>query len=101
MPVTSNAVSIGTTAVKIVDAKSVPGATHQYYDPNIQSKFVFLQDGAYSSQTEVYIGGPSVTTSNGVKMSKSNVTAIQLFADDELYAIATDTDGEIRVTQVA
>lgn len=101
MPVTSSAVAVGTSAVKISDAKTVVSVTNQYYDPNQQSKFVYVQDGGYDSATEVYVGGSGVTTDNGVKVSKINVSVFQLHSDDELYAIATDTDGEIRVTEVA
>jgi hypothetical protein len=101
MAVTSSAISVGTSPVKISDAKTVTSVTNQFYDPNVQSKFVFVQDGGYDTQTEVFIGGENVTASTGVKMSKVNVQAFQLHSDDELYAIASDTDGEIRVTEVA
>jgi hypothetical protein len=37
---------------------------------------------------------------NGVKVSKINVSVFQLHEDDELYAIASDTDGELRLTEV-
>jgi hypothetical protein len=100
MPVSSSSIAVGTSAVKVSDAKVVFSQTNRGYDPNLMSKFVYVQDGGYDSSTEVYVGGSNVTVANGVKVSKINVTVFQLHEDDELYAIASDTDGELRLTEV-
>lgn len=101
MPTSSSVIVVGTTAVKIADAQVVFSETNRTYDPNQQSKFVYVQDGGYDSVTEVFVGGSNVTVANGIKVSKSNNTVFQLHSDDDLFAIATDTDGEIRVTEIA
>ena len=71
MPVTSQTVSVGTAVVEVSG-------------PSIRSQFVYLQDGDYDGETEVYVGGSDVTTASGVKLSKSNSTVFQTNADDSL-----------------
>jgi len=69
MPVTNSSVSVGTAVTEVSG-------------PSISSKLVYLQDGDYDNDTAVYVGGDSVTTSNGVKLSKTNTTVFQINADD-------------------
>jgi hypothetical protein len=87
MPVTNSAVSVG-TAVTVVSG------------PSAEYKFVYLQDGDFDGDTAVYVGGSAVTTSNGVKLSKTNTTVFQLNADDALYAIGSGATSSVRVTEV-
>jgi hypothetical protein len=87
MPVTNSAVSVGTARTEVAG-------------PSIASKFVYLQDGDYDGDTAVYVGGTAVTTSNGVKLSKTNTTVFQLNADDALYAIGSGATSSVRVTEV-
>ena len=87
MPVENSSVSVGTAVT------SVSG-------PHINSKFVYLQDGDYDGDTEVYVGGSAVTTSAGIKLSKTNTTVFQTNADDTLYAICTADGGSVRVVEV-
>ena len=61
---------------------------------------VYLQDGDFDGDTAVYVGGTAVTTSNGVKLSKTNTTVFQLNADDVLYAIGSGATSSVRVTEV-
>jgi hypothetical protein len=87
MPVTNSAVSVG-TAITLVSG------------PSVDYKFVYLQDGDYDGDTAVYVGGTAVSTSNGVKLSKTNTTVFQLNADDTLYAIGSGATSSVRVTEV-
>lgn len=87
MPVTNTSVSVGT-------------AITQVSGPSIDAKLVYLQDGDYDGDTSVYVGGTAVSTSNGVKLSKTNTTVFQLNADDTLYAIGSGATSSVRVTEV-
>jgi len=44
---------------------------------------------------DTYIGGPSVTTSNGFKVTSTDVISLTLYQGDALYAIAAGA-GAIR-----
>lgn len=87
MPVSNSAVSVGT-------------AVTQISGPSVASKYVYVQDGDYANDTAVYVGGTGVTTSNGVKLSKTNTTVFQLNADDALFAIGDTATSAVRVTEV-
>lgn len=87
MPVSNSAVSVGTAVTEVSG-------------PSIRAKFVYLQDGDYANDTAVYVGGSTVTTSTGVKLSKTNTTVFQLNADDALYAIGDTATSAVRVTEV-
>ena len=88
MPVTNSSVSVGTAVTEVAG-------------PSISSKLVYLQDGDYDGDTAVYVGGDSVTTSNGVKLSKTNTTVFQINADDALFAIGDGATSAVRVTEVS
>lgn len=87
MPVISATVSVGTAVVEVSG-------------PSIRSQFVYLQDGDFDGDTAVFIGGPDVTVSTGVKLSKTNTTVFQTNADDAVFAIASAAGGSVRVVQV-
>jgi hypothetical protein len=87
MPVTNSAITVGT-------------ALTQISGPSIDAKLVYVQDGDYDGDTAVYVGGTGVTTSNGVKLSKTNTTVFQLNADDTLYARGSGATSAVRVTEV-
>lgn len=87
MPVTSTSVSVG-TALTVVSTNSQ------------QTKLVYVQDGDFDGDTAVYVGGSAVTTSNGIKLSKTNTTVFQLNADDALWGIGSGATSSIRVTEV-
>lgn len=87
MPVTNNSVSVGTAVTELSG-------------PFINAKLVYLQDGDFDGDTAVYVGGSAVTTSSGVKLSKTNTTVFQTNADDTLYAIASAEGGSVRVVEV-
>ena len=88
MPVTNSAVSVGTARVEVAG-------------PSISAKLVYLQDGDFDGDTAVYVGGGSVTTANGIKLSKTNTTVFQIDADDALYAIGSGATSAVRVTYVS
>lgn len=87
MPVTNSAVSVGT-------------AITQVSGPSIDAKLVYVQDGDYDGDTAVYVGGSAVSSSNGIKLSKTNTTVFQLNADDVLYARGDGATASVRVTEV-
>ena len=87
MPVNNDSVSVGTAITEVAG-------------PSINSKLVYVQDGDFDGDTAVYVGGSAVTTSDGVKLSKTNTTVFQLNADDTLYAVGSGATAAVRVTQV-
>ena len=87
MPVTSATVSVGTAVVEVSG-------------PSIRSQFVYLQDGDYAGDTEVYVGGSDVTTSTGVKLSKTNTTVFQSYQDDAFYAVSDTAGAVVKVLEV-
>jgi len=80
MPVSNDAVSVGTAITEVAG-------------PSINPKLVYLQDGDYDNETAVYVGGSAVATTDGVKLSKTNTTVFQLNADDTLYAVGSRHTG--------
>ena len=87
MPVTNSSVSVGTAITEVAG-------------PSIRTKLVYLQDGDFDGDTAIYVGGSAVTTTEGIKLSKTNVTVFQTNADDALYAICTAAGGSVRVLNV-
>jgi len=87
MPVNNDSVSVGTAITEVAG-------------PSINAKLVYVQDGDFDGDTAVYVGGSAVTTSDGVKLSKTNTTVFQLNADDTLYAVGSGATAAVRVTQV-
>lgn len=88
MPITNSSITVGTAITQIAG-------------PSIRTKLVYVQDGQFGDQTQVYVGGDSVDTTTGVKMSKVNVSVFQLNADDALYAIGDDAASSVRVTEIS
>jgi hypothetical protein len=87
MPITNSAISVGTAAVEVSPAF-------------IGKKYVYLQDGDFAGDTEVFVGNGSVTTANGIKLSKTNTTAFETYQDDSLFAICSAAGGSVRVLEV-
>lgn len=87
MPVTSATVSVGTAVVQVSSFDS-------------GKKYVYLQDGDFDGDTVVYVGSGSVTTANGIKLSKTNTTVFETYQDDSLFAIASAEGGSVRVLEV-
>jgi len=88
MPVNNSSVSVGTTITQVAG-------------PSIATKLVYLQDGDFDGDTVVYVGGDSVSASDGIKLSKTNTTVFQMDADDALYAIGSGATAAVRVVQVS
>ena len=87
MPISNHATSVGTAITGIVA-------------PSVAPKVVYVQDGDYDNASFTYVGGPDVTTSTGVRISKFNVSVFQVNADDVLYAVSDSETGAVRVTEV-
>ena len=88
MPVTNSSVSVGTAITELAG-------------PSIRTKLVYLQDGDFDGDTAVYVCGAAVSTSDGIKLSKTNTTVFQMNADDTVYAIGDGATAAVRVTTVA
>jgi len=88
MPISSSAVSVGTTVTEV----------HAGGQP---TQLVYLQDGDFDGSSLVYVGGPDVTVDTGIKLSKINVTVMQLFDLDKVFAISDSASGEVRVTVIS
>jgi len=87
MPVSSSSVAVGTAATEVASAEQ-------------PKKYVYLQDGDFDGDSIVYVGGDNVTTSSGVKLSKTNTTVFELYEFDTLYCIASAGTGSVRVVEV-
>jgi hypothetical protein len=88
MPVTNSSVSVGTAITEVAG-------------PSIATKLVYLQDGDFDGDTVVYVGGDSVSASDGVKLSKTNTTVFQMDADDTMFAVGSGATAAVRVVQVS
>ena len=87
MPVSGSVVSVGTSATELLQS-------------GVNKSYVYLQDGDFDGDTVTYVGGSGVTTSNGIKLSKTNQTVFELYEFDELHAISDSASGEVRVIVV-
>jgi len=87
MPVSSDVVSVGTSATEVVTSI-------------VNKEYVYLMDGDFDGDSVTYVGGPSVTTSNGIKLSKTNTTVFELYEFDVLHAISSSASGSVRVLSV-
>jgi len=87
MPVSSSSVSVGTSATELVSSQQPP-------------IYVYLQDGDFDGDTQTFVGGSDVTTSTGIKLSKTNQTVFELYEFDSLFAISTGAGGSVRVLEV-
>jgi len=87
MPVTNSSVSVGTAITEVVTS-------------DVNKSYVYLQDGDFDGDTETYVGGSSVTTSNGIKLSKTNHLVFELYEFDTLHAISTGAGGSVRILEV-
>jgi len=87
MPVSGSVVSVGTSATLLVAGE-------------VNKEYVYLQDGDFDGDSVTYVGGSDVTTSNGIKLSKTNQTVFELYEFDELHAISDSASGEVRVLVV-
>jgi len=87
MPVSNSSVAVGTAVTELVTSSA-------------NKLYVYLQDGDFDGDTVTYVGGDSVTTSNGIKLSKTNQTVFELYEFDTLYAISSGTAGSVRVLEV-
>lgn len=100
MAVTNKTAAVGTTAVKIVDGKTVFSIANRNYDPSIVAKYVYLQDGDFDGDSLTFVGGPTVATTSGILLSKTNTTVFQLHETDDLFAISDSAGGSVRVVEV-
>lgn len=87
MPVIGTAVSVGTAATQIAW-------------PDDNSQYVYVQNGDYDGDAEIYVGPSDVSAANGFRVWRSNNTVFQIEAGDSLYAIASADATSVRVVAV-
>jgi hypothetical protein len=87
MPITSTQFSVGTVAIQIVP-------------PLSQSQHIMVHDHEHDQSNEVFIGGPNVTTSNGMHIDITTTTPITLGPNDELWAVADGGTNSIHVFRI-
>ena len=76
MAVSNSVTSVGTAVVELVG-------------PASNSQFVYVQNGDYDGDSEIYVGDKDVTTANGFKVSRGTNTVFQIEGGDSLYCIAS------------
>ncbi len=86
MAITSTTVSVGTTAVRL-DSSDGPGPTGSTAVRN-------------AGTATVYLGGPNVTTSNGIALDVGQTFTADLAPNDALYGIAASGTHDCRVIQL-
>lgn len=86
MSIANNAVSVTTTATRL-DPNEGPGPV---------GSFAVTNTGAGT----IYLGGPNVTTSNGVPLSAGQTFSADLAPNDALYAITASGTQDCRIMQL-
>jgi hypothetical protein len=77
MPVTSGQITAGTTAIEIDGSCISNYRLHIHNDDN---------------QASLYLGGPDVTTSNGLRLEKLDSTELMLSPNDTLWIVSSSTN---------
>jgi len=77
----SEVVTVGLTAVKILD-------------DNMVNRRVYFHD---DSTHPVYLGGPDVTTANGLYVPKNTLLELYVPAQEELWAVSGNADQSISI----
>ena len=85
MPVTSASIAVGTT-ITIVS------------QPENNSKYIYLQSGTKDAKT--YVGGPNVSSANGMLLSETSPLVLQTRAKDTVYAVSDLAGAVVRVVEV-
>ena len=76
MAVSNGTASVGTASVEIVG-------------PDANAQYVYVQNGDYDGDAEIYVGDKNVTTANGFKVTRGTNTVFQIEGGDSLYCIAS------------
>lgn len=76
MPVGGGQVTVGTTATEIPETCVMPFALQIHNDDNTD---------------KVYIGGPGVTTTTGMRLNKLESIRLELSPLDRVYAVSSKT----------
>lgn len=69
----------------------------QIVQPDIMSQHVCIHNHEHSSNSTIYIGGPDVTTSNGIHAQATLTSQITIGPSDSLWAISDTADVVIHV----
>ena len=86
MPIHSRTITTGTTAIQL-------SVDHLYY------KCVHLQSG--TQVATIYVGGPDVTTDNGIALTTATSTLeFSLGSDDQLWAVADQNNAVVRILEI-
>jgi hypothetical protein len=87
MSVNHSRTTVGTAAVQIAGASSMP-------------QYVWVQNADYSGTTEIFVGAANVTTSTGFRVWRDQTIAYELAPNDSLFAIASAAGGTAAVLRV-
>jgi hypothetical protein len=86
MPISSGQITVGTTAVQ------VDGTSQSVYRLHIHNN---------DNQVNLYLGGPNVTTANGLILEKSDTTEIQVPPGDAVWIVSSSTNHIVSYLKVA
>ena len=80
MPITSGQVAVGTVATEIPETCTMPFRLEIHNDDNTD---------------DLYLGGPGVTTSTGMRVNKLEQLQVRLAPLDKVYAVSSKTGHNI------
>ena len=81
MTIQSAVISVGTSAVRILDNENT-------------NRHVYFHD---DSTHPIYLGGADVTTANGLKVNKNTNVGFFIPANEELWAVSNNADQTISI----
>lgn len=88
MPISSGEVAVGTAVATLSG-------------PSIGKRYVYIQNSDYDGETEIYIGGETVTVAAGTRLWRDQNMVFELNADDVLCGIGSAAGAKVRVTTIS
>lgn len=80
MPITSGQLAVGTVATAIPETCTMPFRLEVHNDDNTD---------------DLYLGGPGVTTSTGMKVNKLEQLQVRMAPLDKIYAVSTKAGHQV------
>lgn len=72
----------------------------QIVPPDTQPQEVFIHNHEHSSNSEIFIGGINVTTSNGLHARATETLRMQIGPSDSIFAISSTNEVELHVLRI-
>jgi hypothetical protein len=86
--------------VKTYGYDLVPNTRTLVVGASVSVQHICVHNHEHSNNKEIFVGGPDVTVANGMHAVATQTGQIQLLPGDELYAITSDTNCNLRILVV-